>query len=145
VLFRSSRQSHVEGIGFVTGLYTLPMTGGMPTRLPLPMGQEASYSPDGQRLAYVPFRNRIASLSGQLAWKKYRGGTASPIWIADLADSSIVKVPRDGSNDFNPMWVGDKVYFLSDRDGPTTLFSYDVATEAVVKVLPNPDGPDIHS
>ena len=58
-----------------------------------------------------------------VVWKRYRGGRTTPIWIADLADLGIEKVPRDNSNDFNPMWVGDTVYFLSDRNGPVTLFS----------------------
>jgi tricorn protease len=142
VLFRSGRDSHVPR---APRLYTVPLAGGMPARLPLPMGVEASYSADGKRVAYVPFWNRPSFPGGQVAWKHYRGGTASPIWIADLADSSITKVPRDGSNDFNPMWIGDKVFFLSDRDGPTTLFAYDVATKAVTKTLPNPEGPDLKS
>ena len=63
--------------------------------------------------------------SGSAAWKRYRGGQTKKIWIADLADSSVVPIPRENSNDFNPMWVGDKIYFLSDRNGPVTLFSYD--------------------
>ena len=67
---------------------------------------------DGKRLAYVP------TPKWQDAWKRYRGGQTTPIWIADLADSSIVKVPRDNSNDSSPMWIGDPVYFLSDRNGP---------------------------
>jgi tricorn protease len=142
VLFRSPRDNHAPR---VARLYTVPVSGGMPTPLPLPMAVEASYSPDGQRLAYVPFSNRPAFPGFQVAWKKYRGGTASPIWIADLADSSIIKVPRDGSNDFNPMWVGGKVYFLSDRDGPTSLLAYDVAAETVKNLLPNREGPDIKS
>jgi tricorn protease len=142
VLFCSTRDSYAPR---APRLYTVPVSGGMPTPLPLPMAVEASYSPDGKRLAYVPYANRPAFPGFQVAWKKYRGGTASPIWIADLADSSIVKVPRDGSNDFNPMWLGDKVYFLSDRNGPTSLFAYDVPAKAVTKVLPNLEGPDFKS
>ena len=73
-----------------------------------------------------------------IAWKRYRGGQTTPIWIADLSDSSVEKVPRENSNDFYPMWVGDgKVYFLSDRDGPTTLFAYDTATKAVRQLVEN--------
>src|ERR1700741_4650607 len=60
---------------------------------------------------------------------------ASPIWIANLSYSSVEKVPRKDSNDFNPMWVGDKVYFLSDREGPATLFAYDPATNEVRRLL----------
>ena len=142
VLFRSTRQQHAAR---VVRLYTVPASGGMPTPLPLPMGVEGCYAADAAHLAYVPFANRPAFPGSHVAWKKYRGGTASPIWIANLADSSIVKVPREASNDFNPMWIGQKIYFLSDRDGPTTLFTYDVVSRNVAKVLPNAAGPDLKS
>ncbi|HEV3079691.1 MAG TPA: PDZ domain-containing protein [Gemmataceae bacterium] len=119
-------------------LFTLPLDGGLPSELPLPMGSAGSFSPDGSRIAYVPLEpaNRI--------WKRYRGGRATPIWIANLADSRIEKVPRDKSNDFNPMWVRDRVYFLSDRNGPVTLFAYDPETKQVAEVLHNA-GLDIKS
>jgi tricorn protease len=70
-------------------------------------------------------------------WKRYRGGMTTPIWIANLSDSAVEKVPRDNSNDYCPMWIGDKVYFLSDRNGPVTLFAYDTKTKKVAQVLPN--------
>ena len=54
-----------------------------------------------------------------------------------LSDSSVTKVPRTNSNDFNPMWAGDRVYFLSDRNGPATLFYYDTKTKAVREAIPN--------
>ncbi len=77
-------------------------------------------------MAYVP------NLQWQRAWKRYHGGQTKPIWIANLSDSSIEdKIPRDNSNDFNPMWVGDTIYFLSDRNGPVTLFAYDTTTKQV--------------
>src|SRR5262249_29145796 len=57
---------------------------------------------------------------------------------------SIEKIPRTDSNDFNPMWVGNKVYFLSDRSGPITLFAYDTTTKKVTELLKN-DGLDIKS
>jgi tricorn protease len=77
-------------------------------------------------------------------WKQYRGGQTTPIWIADLADSSVVIVPRENSNDKNPIWVGKTVYFLSDRNGPVTLFAYDTATQKVTQAVKN-DGFDIKS
>jgi tricorn protease len=116
-------------------LYTVPVDGGFPTRLPLPIAKEASYSPDGSHLAYVPH------LQWQPAWKRYRGGQTTPIWIADLKDSSIVKVPRENSNDHNPMWVDDVIYFLSDRNGPVSLFAYDTKTNQVTEAL-HSDGLD---
>ena len=108
------------------------------------MGEEGSFSPEGTRLAYVPFWNRRSAPGAYISWKHYRGGKASPIWIANLADSHIEKIPRKDSNDFNPMWVGDKVYFLSDREGPVSLFSYDPARKEVNRVLPA-NGQDILS
>ncbi|MGB6338609.1 MAG: protease, partial [Candidatus Aminicenantaceae bacterium] len=119
-------------------LFTVSRTGGFPKKLPLPMGFEGSYSPDGSHIAYVPIRRAF------YAWKRYRGGTATPIWIAKLEDSSIEKLPRVDSNDFNPMWIGDKIYFLSDRDGPVTLYAYDVKTKNVNRLVDN-EGVDLKS
>jgi tricorn protease len=127
VLFTSGRNAFSR----FSELYTIGLDGGLPEKLPLPMGFEGSFSPDGTSIAYVPLSRAFR------VWKRYRGGLATPIWIADLSDSSVVKVPRKDSNDFNPMWVGDKVYFLSDRDGPVTLFSYDTKTQQVNKMLTN--------
>jgi tricorn protease len=135
VLFRSERKTYRD----LLQLYTVPLEGGFPAELPLPSGQEASLSPDGSRLAYVPFPQ------WQPAWKRYRGGQTKPVWIASLADSSVTKVPRENSNDRNPMWVGDTVYFLSDRDGAVTLFAYDTRGGAVRKVVPNDGGFDIQT
>jgi tricorn protease len=119
-------------------LYTVPVDGGFPTQLPLALGFEASFSPDGTHLAYVPHGQ------WQEAWKRYRGGQTTPIWIADLRDSSIEKIPRDNSNDHNPIWVGDTVYFLSDRSGPVSLFAYDTRTKQVSESL-HSDGFDFKS
>jgi tricorn protease len=128
VLFSSSRAIPNDG----ARLYTLPVEGGgLPEELPLPIAFEGSYSEDGSHLAYVPL------FQWQEAWKRYRGGQTRKIWIANLADSSIVPIPRDNSNDFNPMWVGDRIYFLSDREGPVTLFLYDIKTKKITRALEN--------
>jgi tricorn protease len=122
-------------------LFTMPLDGVFPTEVPLPMGYEGSYSPDGTKLAYVPLPR------GFNAWKRYRGGMATPIWIANLSDSAIEKVPREDSNDFNPMWSTEnpeRVYFLSDRNGPITLFAYNTKTKKVTELIRN-NGLDIKS
>jgi tricorn protease len=134
VLFRSRRESHDRS----TRLFTVPVAGGLPQALPLPKGSEGSYSPDGKHIAYVPLRPAFES------WKRYRGGWATPVWLADLSDSHVERVPRTDSNDFNPMWVDKRVFFLSDRNGPFTLFAYDPATKKVTQVFAN-DGLDIKS
>ncbi len=134
ILFSSGRTSYSR----FNKLFTLdPTSDAFPTELPLPMGEEGAFSPDGTKLAYVPFWNRRAVPNAYIAWKRYRGGKASQIWIATLTDSRIEKVPREDSNDFSPMWFEGKLYFLSDRAGPTTLFSYDPATKQVKKELEN--------
>ncbi len=134
ILFKSAR-SHPNA---VYRLYEVPVDGGFPTELPLPMASDASFSPDGSAVAYVPLESAFG------AWKRYRGGRAMPIWLAKLSDSSIVKLPRKDSNDFNPMWIGNRVYFLSDRNGPVTLFSYDLASKKVTQLIEN-HGLDIKS
>lgn len=136
VLFRSMRASYTFGM---ERLFTIPVEGGFPTEVPLPRAAEGSFSPDGSRLAYVPIQQ------WQRAWKHYRGGQTRPIWIANLADSSIeATIPRDNSNDFNPMWVDDTIFFLSDRNGPVTLFAYDTESKQVKQVVRH-DGLDVKS
>jgi tricorn protease len=135
VLFRSPRTSYSDP----DHLFTIPVRGGFPTQLPLDMAEEGSYSPDGTHIAYVPV------FQWEPDWKGYRGGQTTPVWIANLSDSGVVKVPRDNSNDRNPMWVGKAVYFLSDRDGARTLFAYDTETRKVTRIIDNNNGFDITS
>ncbi len=127
ILFASPRTAYSRFFE----LFTVSRDGGFPERLPLPTGFGASYSPDGKSIAYMPLMPAFE------AWKHYRGGRASSIWLADLQTSHIDKLPRTDSNDFNPMWTGDKVYFLSDRNGPVTLFSYDLKSRALKQLIEN--------
>ena len=136
ILFSSLRTAFASG---VIQLFTVSLEGGFATQVSLVRAAEGSISPDGARIAYVP------NLQWQRAWKRYRGGQTKPIWIASLADSSVqARIPRDNSNDCNPMWVGDTIYFLSDRNGPMSLFAYDLKSQQVKQILKN-DGFDIKS
>src|ERR1017187_4311337 len=119
-------------------MFTIPAEGGVEEKLPLPCGYQASISPDGQSIAYEPTGKAF------LMWKKYRGGQTARIWLARLSDSTMTKVPRTNSNDFNPMWAPDRVYFLSDRNGPVTLFYYDLKSKTVHEAVPN-QGLDLKS
>ncbi|HVP90542.1 MAG TPA: PDZ domain-containing protein [Terriglobales bacterium] len=127
VLFRSSRESYAD----FDRLYTVPFEGGVAEPLPMWRGEDASFSPDGTRLAYVP------NMKWQTAWKRYRGGQTTPVYVIRLSDLALEKLPRENSNDSSPAWFGDTVYFLSDRKGPVTLFAYDTKTKAVKQVLDN--------
>jgi tricorn protease len=127
ILFRSGRATAMGGAKF----FTMSVEGGPATELPIPMGQQASWSPDAKRLAYTPLAPAFT------VWKRYAGGRTSAIWLADLADSRIEKVPRENSNDYFPMWAGDKVYFLTDRFGAMTLAAYDTKTKKVTEAIKN--------
>ena len=104
---------------------------GVPEALPLPAGFQGSFSPDGESLAYEPVTK------WEEAWKKYYGGQTTPIWIVNLKTLDLEKVPRENSNDSWPVWVGASVYFLSDRNGPISLFRYDTGSKQVSQVEPN--------
>ncbi len=142
ILFRSNRLSHSR----YTQLYTVAAEGGLPEALPLPMGCMGAYSPDGKRMLYAPIDGGqfAPGFTNFVAWKRYRGGSASYLWTINLADLTMVKVPRTDSNDIYPMWIGEKTYFLSDRNGPMTLFSYDPQSKKVAELVKN-TGKDIMS
>jgi tricorn protease len=139
VLFRSSRKS-VDPLYF--RLFTVSVSGGLADAVPLPWATQGSYSPNGQQLAYVPFRNH----PWFEAWKDYRGGLEPRIRIAQLSNSSVTTVPRAGtSNNEDPMWIGNAIYFLSDRSGNHfRLYRYDLGTKKITAVSPD-DGHDILS
>ncbi|MDQ2832570.1 MAG: PDZ domain-containing protein [Acidobacteriota bacterium] len=138
ILFQSLRDSFSDRY---KQLYTISVDGGFAKALPLPMGYEASYSADGTHLAYTPLPREIffGSVPSfvHTFWSNYHGGLASPIWIADLADSSVAKVPHENATDFNPMWVGKKIYFLSARAEPISLYVYDAGTKTVSRAVEN--------
>ncbi|MBL8064581.1 MAG: PD40 domain-containing protein [Chthonomonadaceae bacterium] len=134
VVYSSTAATTVD----IPQLWSVSVEGGQPERLPFPSGLDISFSADGSRIAYGP------GFKWQNAWKRYRGGQTTKIWIADMADSKVKEIPRDNSNDSDPMWVGDKIFFLSDRNGPVTLFSYDTKTNRVSQCLEN-DGFDMKS
>jgi tricorn protease len=127
VLFLSDRDAYAD----MTRMYTVPMEGGVAEVLPMWRAFDGGYSPDGEKIAYVP------NFQWQQAWKRYRGGQTTPIYIVRLKDLQLEKVPRENSNDSNPAWFKDKVYFLSDRNGPVTLFSYDPKTKSVKREIEN--------
>lgn len=134
VLFESPRTVYTDRH---RQLFTVPITGGFPTRLPLPSAFEGCFSPDGKSIAYSPARRAFEQ------WKNYRGGTASRIWICNLGDLSVVQVPQPAGrcNDVEGMWVNDRFYFNSDRGGEFNLHSFDARTGRVEQVTHHADFP----
>ncbi|MFP5248121.1 MAG: DPP IV N-terminal domain-containing protein, partial [Thermoanaerobaculia bacterium] len=134
VLFSSPREVHTRRFH---QLFTVPVTGGAVSKLPVPSASKASFSPDGKTIAYVPLREAF------LGWKRYRGGTTSRIMLLDLASMNVEQVPQpEGrANDTDPMWIGGTLYFRSDRDGEFNLYSYDRATKNIARLTSFTDFP----
>ena len=126
-------QSMQDSFRMYFQLYRVHADGsGLPERLPLPSACDGSLSPDATHIAYNPWLQWEAD-----SWKRYRGGQTQPVWIVDLKSLDMVKVPRENSNDTNPTWLGDSVYFLSDRNGPVALYSYDTRSKEVKELVAN--------
>src|SRR5277367_7032806 len=128
VLFLSS---HVSYGPFLRLFRTHANGTASPVVLPLPTAASGAFSADGNTLAYVPVTQ------WQRAWKHYRGGQTTPVWLINIKTLDLVKIPRENSNDSSPVWEGNTVYFLADRNGPVSLFRYDTDTKEVKQVIEN--------
>ncbi len=122
VLFRSAREfpSRAERS------YVVSLDGGMPTALPVDRAGLATLSPDGAWLAF----NR--QTREDRTWKRYQGGKAQDVWLANLATSEFYRITDWTGTDNFPMWEGDRIYFTSDRHhGTLNLFEYATQTGEV--------------
>ncbi|MFO7889025.1 MAG: PDZ domain-containing protein [bacterium] len=124
VIFRSSRNSFTRRY---SQLFSVPIQGGFPQQLKIPRVFKACYSPDGNYIAYVPFAEVYHE------WKHYRGGTVTEIRIMDLSDYSIETIPqpRTRCNDTDPVWIGNTIYFRSDRNGEFNIHSFDFTDKTI--------------
>jgi tricorn protease len=127
ILFASPRES---GIQRINQFYLVHKKGGFPKKLKIPYGELASYSPDGNHLAY------ITKITENYPFKRYRGGLASDILIYDLLNNTAENVTNNKANDGKPAWVGDKVYFLSDQGENMRLnvWSYDTKAKTASQI-----------
>ncbi len=125
VLFRSLRDGWDLGD---SRLYTVSVDGGLPAALPMPQAGAGTFSPDGSKVAYSPLFRDFRT------WKRYEGGWAQDLWIFDLATRETFNFTNHPRTDRDPMWIGDAVYFASDRDGTLNLYRYDVASKATAQV-----------
>lgn len=114
--------------GFVGKLYKVSDEGGLSQVIPLPEGGFCSYSPDGKKLAY----NRV--MREFRTWKYYKGGMADDIWIYDADSKSVQNITSNDAQDIMPMWIGDDIYFISDRDRIMNVFVYNTKTKQTSKV-----------
>jgi tricorn protease len=107
VLFASNREHGIN----VRQFFRVAAAGGWPEKLPVPYGEFGALAGDGRRIAYTTKAREFST------WKRYRGGLAPDIWLLDLDSLEATNLTVSDANDMQPMWHGDKLYFLSDR-GP---------------------------
>src|SRR5262245_44412299 len=117
VMFSSSRASWAPS--GAPRFWTVPAVGGVEEPMALPRGYQGKISADGTHIAY-----RMNN-SWDEERRNYRGGENRPIWIVDLKSYDLVSPPWTDSKDVDPVWVGNNVYFISDRDGVANVWAYD--------------------
>lgn len=124
IIFRSRMREFND---FKGQLYLININGNMPEQLPLPYGGFCSFSPDNSKLAF----NRV--FREFRTWKRYRGGMADDIWIYDFKTKETINITNHPAQDIIPMWVDDKIYFISDRDEnkKMNLYSYDLNSKVI--------------
>ncbi len=125
IIFRSRKQSFNS---FKGQLFKVSKEGGLSQELPLPSGGWCSFSPDRKKMAY----NRV--FREFRTWKYYKGGMADDIWIYDFDTKKTVRITHTINQEIFPMWHGNKIYFLSDRDRTMNLFVYNLDTKKTVKL-----------
>ncbi len=108
--------------------WTIPIGGGVEAAMPMPRANQGKISPDGGRVAY-----RMPS-SWDEERRNYRGGQNRPIWILDLKTMAVDTTPFSGSKEMDPTWIGDALYFLSDRDGVSNVWSFDTKSRKLAQI-----------
>jgi len=130
VLFRSARDGSEPTD---RKLYTVSLGGGAATPLPMPRSGAGDFSPDGGKIVYSPLWRDFRSE------KHYQGGWANDLFIFDLRHPAVLQVTNDPHTDRDPMWIGDAIYFNSDRNGVFNLFRYDLATRQTTQLTDHRD------
>jgi tricorn protease len=138
VLFSSPAEVHTRRY---TQLYTVPVSGGAVSKLPVPNAHEGTYSRDGRKMVYQPIREVMNQ------WKHYRGGTTSRLLLYDLGTYAVEQIPQPAtrSNDTDGMWIGERIYFRSDRDGEFNLYSFDPASKRIEQLTTFTDFPIVNA
>jgi tricorn protease len=138
VIFGSERTSAPQQSYYK--LWSISVDGGLPEALPMPRAFSGTYSPDGKRFAYEEIGTQFTPEWYDVSeWRHYRGGRTHPVWIMNLADYSVEKLPKANSNDSDPMWIGNTVYFVSDRNYTANLFAYHLDTKKTEQLTRHDD------
>jgi tricorn protease len=125
VVFRSLREYFDLGD---SRLYTVSIDGGLPQALPMPKSGAGDISPDSKQVVYSPLFRDFRT------WKRYSGGWAQQLYIFDLKSHAAEKITDDPRCHRDPMWVGDKICYSSDKDDTLNLYSYDPKTKSTTQL-----------
>ena len=126
ILFASTRATAAPTAA--PKFWSVPATGGIPEPLPLPRAYQGKISPDGTHIAY-----RMNN-SWDEERRNYRGGQNRPIWIVDTKSFDLISPPWTGSKDMEPAWIGETVYFISDRDSVANIWAFDTKSKKLWQV-----------
>ena len=125
VLFRSTRDFWGAKDG---RLYTVPVDGGLPEPLKMPVSGAGAISPDGRKVAYSPLFRDFRT------WKRYQGGWAQDLYVFDRVSGAARQLTDHVRTDRDPMWIGNTVYFASDRDGKLNLYRHDARSRELKQI-----------
>ena len=128
IFFRSLRDSWALPIA---RLYSVSMEGGPTEGLPMPTAGSGDFSPSGTEMVYSPQSRDFRSE------KRYGGGQANSLYIFDLKSYSAKRISEGPRATRDPMWIGDTIYFNSDRDGHFNLYAYNVTSGKTTQVTSN--------
>ncbi|HXB08166.1 MAG TPA: hypothetical protein VNW04_13645, partial [Puia sp.] len=109
-------------------LWSVPASGGTSTLLPAPWGFDGSLSPDGKKIVV----DRVSRWD--VEFRHYRGGQNTPLQIMDLGSLAETAIPGERTMDIHPVWQGDEVFFLSDRDFVMNVWAYSVSKGSLRQV-----------
>ena len=129
ILFRSYRADNNSTI--MCALYTVDMDGGLPVRLPMVQSGAGDYSPDGSKIVYSPLFRDFRT------WKRYEGGWAQDLYIFDLESYEFKEISTSKRTERDPMWIGNSIYFASDRDSKLNLYVYNTTTNDTRQLTEN--------
>jgi tricorn protease len=119
ILFRGYMDSFVLA---QPRLFTVAKDGGLPEVLPMSISGVGAYSPDGKQLVYSPLFRDFRT------WNRYAGGWAQDLYIFDLATQQGRNITNNPRTDRDPIWIGNAIYFVSDRDDVLNLYRYDIGS-----------------
>jgi tricorn protease len=128
VLFRTLRDGWFPGF---SRLYQVSMEGGPAEPLPMPESGAGSFSPGGNQMVYSP---RARDFRTE---KRYSGGQANQLYIFDVETYAAKKISEGERASRDPMWIGDAIFYDSDRDGHFNLYHYDTKSGKTTQVTFN--------